>query len=546
MIPIVGSDPLGGSGHRGGVIGRGRASRSASSCSSSCSSSSRTTSWCRRSCSARSASARCSSSWRCSIGGSLLGVIGAILAVPTAAILQVLFEELIDTPRPLRCAGPARAWRAYTAIAIVMTWPLAGGSRATSRGTSAIRCSTCGSWRGTASSSAASRRPLFAPPPFLRRQHLSSGAADAGLLRASDSAGAAGVSDLRGHEESDPLLQPAVPLDVRAVGLGMFLFARELTGSAAAGVRRGPAVRVRAVSDRQQSSHLQVLSSQWMPFALYGSGGIFDGGRMRALAGAAAAWSCRTCRAATTCCISRRSCSATSSGSLARRTCGATGERWIALVARRDRCWPRDAVRDCRTRASAASFSSAIARRNDASLRRRLLLCDRDPNAERFWGSRSRRCVSESRRRTVSGPDPVLLALDWDRGRCADQPRVEAAPARYRRRSERAGIIALITWPRRLATIALPPFDTRSVAVRLRLDRRHAAAVARARRVRLCAYALSPSAPRAAGFMRSRGFFVVALLAAIWLSSGLSPQVLGRPARSRVAVPLPVEPRSRF
>ena len=30
------------------------------------------------------------------IGGSLLGVIGAILAVPTAAILQVLFEELIN------------------------------------------------------------------------------------------------------------------------------------------------------------------------------------------------------------------------------------------------------------------------------------------------------------------------------------------------------------------------------------------------------------------------------------------------------------------
>jgi predicted PurR-regulated permease PerM len=28
------------------------------------------------------------------IGGSLLGIVGAILAVPTAAILQVLFEEL--------------------------------------------------------------------------------------------------------------------------------------------------------------------------------------------------------------------------------------------------------------------------------------------------------------------------------------------------------------------------------------------------------------------------------------------------------------------
>ena len=32
------------------------------------------------------------------IGGSLLGVIGAILAVPTAAILQVVFEELMSEP----------------------------------------------------------------------------------------------------------------------------------------------------------------------------------------------------------------------------------------------------------------------------------------------------------------------------------------------------------------------------------------------------------------------------------------------------------------
>lgn len=34
------------------------------------------------------------------IGGSLLGVIGAILAVPTAAILQVLFEELMNDTAP--------------------------------------------------------------------------------------------------------------------------------------------------------------------------------------------------------------------------------------------------------------------------------------------------------------------------------------------------------------------------------------------------------------------------------------------------------------
>jgi predicted PurR-regulated permease PerM len=29
------------------------------------------------------------------LGGSLLGIVGAILAVPTAAILQVFFEELV-------------------------------------------------------------------------------------------------------------------------------------------------------------------------------------------------------------------------------------------------------------------------------------------------------------------------------------------------------------------------------------------------------------------------------------------------------------------
>ena len=34
------------------------------------------------------------------LGGSLLGIVGAILAVPTAAILQVLFEELVPEAAP--------------------------------------------------------------------------------------------------------------------------------------------------------------------------------------------------------------------------------------------------------------------------------------------------------------------------------------------------------------------------------------------------------------------------------------------------------------
>src|SRR6266550_3411529 len=71
-------------------------------------------------------------------------------------------------------------------------------------------------------------------------------------------------------------------------GLGMFLFARELTGSIAAAFIGGLLFAF-APYRIPQSSHLQVLSSQWMPFALYGFRRYFDGGRIRALAGATAA-----------------------------------------------------------------------------------------------------------------------------------------------------------------------------------------------------------------------------------------------------------------
>src|SRR3954470_1867014 len=66
-------------------------------------------------------------------------------------------------------------------------------------------------------------------------------------------------------------------------GLGMFLFARELTGSAVAAFVGG--LLFAFVPYRiPQASHLQVLSSQWMPFALYGFRRWFDNGRIRTLA----------------------------------------------------------------------------------------------------------------------------------------------------------------------------------------------------------------------------------------------------------------------
>jgi hypothetical protein len=71
-------------------------------------------------------------------------------------------------------------------------------------------------------------------------------------------------------------------------GLGGFLFVRELTGSRVAGFTAGLLFAF-APYRFPQSSHLQVLSSQWMPLALYGFRRYFDTGRHGPLAWGAAA-----------------------------------------------------------------------------------------------------------------------------------------------------------------------------------------------------------------------------------------------------------------
>jgi hypothetical protein len=71
-------------------------------------------------------------------------------------------------------------------------------------------------------------------------------------------------------------------------GLGMFLFVREVTGSARAGLVGG-LIYAFAPLRVPQFAHLQVISSQWMPFALYGLRRYFDARRIRSLVGTAAA-----------------------------------------------------------------------------------------------------------------------------------------------------------------------------------------------------------------------------------------------------------------
>ena len=71
-------------------------------------------------------------------------------------------------------------------------------------------------------------------------------------------------------------------------GLGMYLLVRELTGHPLAAFLAGLAFAF-APFRIDQYAHLEVLSSQWMPFTLYGFRRYFVTGRLRALLGGAGA-----------------------------------------------------------------------------------------------------------------------------------------------------------------------------------------------------------------------------------------------------------------
>ena len=71
-------------------------------------------------------------------------------------------------------------------------------------------------------------------------------------------------------------------------GVGTYLLVRDLTGSPRGGFVAG-LIYAFALYRIGQYSHLQVISSQWMPFALYGLRRYFEARRVRALAGATAA-----------------------------------------------------------------------------------------------------------------------------------------------------------------------------------------------------------------------------------------------------------------
>ena len=116
-------------------------------------------------------------------------------------------------------------------------------------------------------------------------------------------------------------------------GLGMFLFVREVTGSPRAGFVAG-LIYAFAPYRVPQFAHLQVISSQWMPFVLYGLRRYFlTHGTSHRSSAPVLRSSRRTCRTATSCCSLRRSCWRTCCSRSPRGGSGPTracGSRWLS------------------------------------------------------------------------------------------------------------------------------------------------------------------------------------------------------------------------
>ena len=182
--------------------------------------------------------------------------------------------------RPDLAGSAAFAFLAYVALTIVMTWPLAAGLTHDVPGDfgDPLFTSWVLAWDATHLGRGWWSANIFAPHPLslAYSEHFLPQALQALPIYALT---------------RNPILSyNLLFLSTFALsGLGMFLLGRELTGSAAAGFVAGLAFAF-APYRMANIPHLQVLSSAWMPFVLFGLHRHFATGRVLPLAGAGTAW----------------------------------------------------------------------------------------------------------------------------------------------------------------------------------------------------------------------------------------------------------------
>jgi len=415
---------------------------------------------------------------------------------------------------------------AYTAIAVVMTWPLAGGLArdvAWDLGDPILNmwilAWDCEQFRGIFFGHYSHLRHFFdanifhpAPLTLAYSEHLVPQALQ--------------IFPVYALTKNPIVCYNLLFLSTFALsGLGMFLFARELTRSRAAAFIAGLLFAF-APYRVPQASHLQVLSSQWMPFALYGFRRYVDGGRTRALAGATASIVLQ----------------GLSSGYYLLyfspfAAAYAVWELWRVGRLHDRRIWLAFGVAALAAAVVVTPFVLPYARvSRDLQLARSLGETTRlsadvysyatASVAERFWGARLSDVFQKREGELFPGAVPIILALVGllFGGRLEGHraPRWASAAAAFYAIAIGHFIAAAAVIVFRRLTLDLWLFDVRLIDATQLLLRgviSYLVALWLSHELRM----------RAAAFMRSRGFFVAALLAALWLSLGPSPQVLGRP-----------------
>src|SRR5688572_16593854 len=314
-------------------------------------------------------------------------------------------------------------------------------------------------------------------------------------------------------------------------GLGAYLFVREITGNPRAAFVAGVLFAF-APYRFPQSSHLQVLSSQWMPFALYGFRRFFDSidtqarwGRWRPLAGAAVALVAQNLSCTYYLMFFAPFVIAYVLWEIWRRNLWTRARLWIQLTTAAivvgavtvplllPYALVQEQLQIARSRGELSMYAADVYSYATAV------------SEQIFWGSTAR-VFPKAEGDLFPGLVAVFLAIigvaTWRRDAQLTAPPVTRTAWLLLGIAVIHLFIAGATLLYRRFVLDIGLFTIRVTNVDQLLLR---AAVL----VALAAVVSPGCRSRIAAFIRTRGFFVLALFAAIWLSLGLAPQTLGRP-----------------
>jgi hypothetical protein len=316
-------------------------------------------------------------------------------------------------------------------------------------------------------------------------------------------------------------------------GLGAYLFVRELTGNPRAAFLAGVLFAF-APYRFPQSSHLQVLSSQWMPFALYGFRRFFDsidapggsrGGRWRPLLGAAAALVAQNLSCTYYLMFFAPFVVAYVVWEIWRRRMWSRTRLWLQLIAAAmvvaactvplllPYALVQEQLQIARSRGELSMYAADVYSYATAV------------NEQIFWGARAR-VFPKAEGDLFPGLVAVFLALvgvaTWRRDTELSVPRVTNVAWVLLAIAAIHLFIAAGTLLYRRFVLDVGFFTVRVTNIDQLLIRT-------AVLIALAAVVSPGCRSRIGAFMRTRGFFVLALVAAMWLSLGVAPQTLGRP-----------------